>query len=109
LRAASGVGYVGRVRVSLVWLAVLLVNPSCVPSPSAIVIAPIPPRPDALPLNHYWPYLEYDGTITLAWCEYACRRFLASGATLRGCREVYTSYALQQSLDAVAGVACELK
>lgn len=90
------------------WLVALLVYPSCLPRPSAVVIAPVPPRPDSVPANGHWPYLAYNGTITLPWCEYACRRFLASGATLRGCRQVYLSYSLQRSLNAVDGVACEL-
>lgn len=108
LQANACLGYLGRVRVSVVWLAVLLVNPSCLPRPSAVVLAPFPPRPDSLQPHAYWPYLAYDGTPTLPWCQYACGRFLASGATLRGCRQVYLSYSLQQSLHAGNGVACEL-
>jgi hypothetical protein len=92
-----------------VCLAAWLLNASCLPRPSAVVIAPVPPRPASLQSSAAWPYSSYDGTPTLPWCEYACRRFLAKGAELLGCRPVWLSYALQQSLNAADGVACELR
>lgn len=100
--------YLARVGLRMVCLPALLINLGCLPAPSAIVIAPVPPRPPALRPNDNWPYLSYDGSPTLPWCEYACRRFLAKGAKLRGCRTVFLSYSLQQSFDATLGVACEL-
>jgi hypothetical protein len=91
-----------------VCLAAFLVNVSCLPKPSAVVLVPMPRKPATLPDASNWPHLSYDGTVTLPWCEYACRRFLAKGAALRGCRRVFLSYSLQQSLDESSGVACEL-
>jgi hypothetical protein len=98
----------GGVRSSILFVTVLLANLGCVPSRSAIVVAPVPPRPQSLRADATWPYLSYNGDFTLPWCEYACRRFIPKDAKLLGCRGVFLSQALQQSLNTGSGVACEL-
>ena len=97
-------------RSSIPCIAALLVSLGCAATAtrSAIVLAPLPPRPGSLQWTAYWPYLADNGDITLPWCEYACRRFVAKDATLLGCRQVSLSFSLQQSLGEVSGVACEV-
>jgi hypothetical protein len=73
------------------------------------VVAPMPPRPVSLGDTVPWPYATYDGSPTLAWCDYACGRFRAPEERVVRCRRAQLSYQLQQSLQAEMGVACELR